>query len=199
MPRRFLPCVPNVSCTEAGGSSGIRGGVTEGGSEAGFSGLAGAVGFEGVPQKPKPPESAFAGLSEDEPPPIPKNLEMASQDELFFGVGLRLEASGVGGFAAGGVAGVASFPGVSPRLFSGGALLFLGIGLGEGVFSLSARFCQWSDMGGFCGPSLDRLERFAIAGHGTRDPRGQSRGRDRGVHPWTFGVLTGSFRRRALP
>jgi hypothetical protein len=29
---------------------------------------------------------------------------------------------------------------------------------------LSARFCQWSDMSGFCGPSLDRLEWFAQCG-----------------------------------
>jgi hypothetical protein len=86
------------------------GGVTEGGKAAGTSGLAGALAFEGVPQKPNPPESAFAGLSEDEPPPIPKNLEIASQEELFFGVGLRSEGSGAGVFVAGGVGGVASCP-----------------------------------------------------------------------------------------
>jgi len=126
--------------------------------------MTGAAGFEGDPQKPNPPESAFAGLSDDEPPPIPRNLEMASQDELFFGVGLRSVASEAGVLAAWGVGGAVSCPGESPWLFSGIALLFLGIGLGEGVFSLSARFCQWSDMSSFCGPSLDRLEWFAQCG-----------------------------------
>jgi hypothetical protein len=164
LPRRFLPDAPKESWTDPADSSGIRTAGPDGGTAGGGSGLTGAAGLAGVPQKPNPPESAFAGLSDDEPPPIPKNLEMASQDELFFGVGLRSEASEAGALGAWGVGGAASCPGESPWLFSGGALLFLGIGLGEGVFSLSARFCQWSDMSGFCGPSLDRLEWFAQCG-----------------------------------
>ncbi len=170
LPRRFLPTGANDSCTAPAGSSGlwgegIAGSSAEGGSAAGgASGGTSAVGFEGVPQNPNPPDSAFAGLSEEEPPPIPKNLEMASQEELFFGVGLRSAGAGTGVLATGGMDGGASCPGESPWLFSGSALLFLGIGLGEGVFSLSARFCQWSDISSFCGPSLDRLEWFAHCG-----------------------------------
>jgi len=109
-PRRFLPDDPNESSTEPAGSSGVRDAGADGGRAAGFSGLTGAAGFEGVPQNPNPPDSAFAGLSDVEPPPIPRNLEMASQEELFLGVGLLSEGSGTAGFAAGGADGAASCP-----------------------------------------------------------------------------------------
>lgn len=108
LPRRFLPDAPKESWTDPADSSGIRTAGPDGGTAGGGSGLTGRAGLAGVPQKPNPPESAFAGLSDDEPPPIPKNLEMASQDELFFGVGLRSEASEAGALGAWGVGGAAS-------------------------------------------------------------------------------------------